>query len=278
MIGRKPDLVCIGTQKAATTWFYDAMKRRSDIWAPPFKEVHFFDYKFLPENRAWIEASLIKGIDQARARHLKNQDTPDAAYLDYLDALLVPPAFNGTWYKRVFSRAPRDRICFEATPEYCTLPEDGVDFVAKYLKETRFVWIIRDPLDWALSQIRMAIRRRGTGAPKGPKGWDALVNSLPITQRGDYACYVPRWKARFDDRRLLFLPYGLVSADPARLIRRVEDFANLDRVATPGLTDRVHASRPVDIPDAIRDRLADALQPQRQFLLREFGAEFCAET
>jgi len=44
--GRKPDFICIGAQKAGTTWLYVTLGRPPDIWFPPFKEFHFFDTKF----------------------------------------------------------------------------------------------------------------------------------------------------------------------------------------------------------------------------------------
>lgn len=278
MIGRKPDLVCIGTQKAATSWFHAAMTRRRDVWAAPFKEVHFFDHKFLPEHRRWIEDTLVTGVRRCRDRHLENQSRPDQTYLEYLDDLLVPPAHNGTWYKKVFSRAHPDQTCLDVTPEYCTLPEDGVDFVAKFLRDSQFIWIIRDPVDRALSQLRMVLDRDWDAPPKGLAGWHRFVDNQPLMQRGDYATYVPRWQARFDDRRLLFLPYGQVATDPAGVIRQVEDFANLDRVPTPGLTDRVHGSTAVDIPPDIHARITDMMAPQRAFLEQRFGAEFTSQT
>lgn len=39
--GRKPDFICIGAQKAGTTWLYVTLGRRPEIWFPPFKEFHF---------------------------------------------------------------------------------------------------------------------------------------------------------------------------------------------------------------------------------------------
>jgi hypothetical protein len=44
--GHKPDFICIGAQKAGTTWLYVTLGRRPDIWFPPFKEFHFFDTTF----------------------------------------------------------------------------------------------------------------------------------------------------------------------------------------------------------------------------------------
>lgn len=37
-----PDFICIGAQKAATTWLYQSLKARPDIFLPVIKELHYF--------------------------------------------------------------------------------------------------------------------------------------------------------------------------------------------------------------------------------------------
>ena len=273
MIGRKPDLVCIGAQKAATSWFYKVMGARSDTWVPPFKEVHFFDHKFCPENRKWARNGLAKGLAKAEARHRKNQKTVNEEYIAYLHALGESPVFNGTWYKKIFSRAPLRMQCLDVTPEYSTLPEEGVEFVAKFLRDARFVYIIRDPVERAKTQLRMNLARRNF-VPKNERAWLRVTREEAIENRGDYQAYVPRWKARFDDRRLLFLPYGDVSKDPQGVMRKVEAFANLERENPWGLNAVVHKTDPLPLPDYVSEDLETRLGPQREFLRNEFGTEF----
>lgn len=276
MLGRKPDLVCIGAQKAATSWLYRVCQARDDIWVPPFKELHFFDYKFCPENRKWAQANLVRGVERAIQRHRKNKPTPDADYLAYLDRLLETPAFNGTWYKHVFSRAPARQICLDVTPEYCTLPEEGVDFVAKFLREARFIYIIRDPVARALSQLRMNLVRRKL-TPKSEAAWMRHAADPVIAQRGDYASYIPRWDARFDHLRLLYLPFGQIAQNPQHVMRRIEAFSGLSRENPWGLDRKFHTSTDLAVPEAVRAHFETALAPQRAFLRDRFGAEFMAD-
>ena len=276
MIGRKPDLLCIGAQKAATTWFHRVMGARDDMWVPPFKEVHFFDHKFCPDNRKWAKNGLAKGLLKAETRHRKNQEVVDEAYLSYLHELGQPPVFNGTWYKKIFSRAPMRMQCLDATPEYCTLPEEGVDFVAKFLRDARFIYIIRDPVERAISQLRMNLYRRDF-TPKNDRAWLRVAQEPAIENRGDYKAYIPRWKARFDERRLLFLPYGQVANDPHGLMRKVEAFANLEKEDPWGLDKVVHKSKPLEVPDIVRDDFEKRFKEQRAFLNDTFDAEFTAQ-
>ena len=40
---RFPDFLCIGAQKAGTTWLYDNLKKHPDLGLPDVKELHYFD-------------------------------------------------------------------------------------------------------------------------------------------------------------------------------------------------------------------------------------------
>lgn len=276
MIGRKPDLVCIGAQKAATSWLYRVCQARSDIWVPPFKEVHFFDYKFCPENRNWIRAGLVRGVDTAIRRHTKNQPEQDPDYIAYLDRLITQPTHNGTWYKAVFSRAPALQLCLDVTPEYSTLPEEGVDFLAKFLREARFIYILRDPVARALSQLRMNLSRRKI-TPQTERAWLKHAQDPAILNRGDYKTYIPRWDAQFDNRRLLYLPYGQIGADPEGVMREIERFAGLEREDPWGLRRKVHVSEPMEVPQAVTAHFQEVFAPQYAFLRARFDASFTAQ-
>src|SRR5438132_13721254 len=38
-----PDFLCVGAQKAGTSWLYRQLERHPDFWMPPVKELHYFD-------------------------------------------------------------------------------------------------------------------------------------------------------------------------------------------------------------------------------------------
>ena len=40
----RPDFICIGAQKAGTTWLYSMLSQNPSVFLPPIKEIHFFDY------------------------------------------------------------------------------------------------------------------------------------------------------------------------------------------------------------------------------------------
>jgi hypothetical protein len=38
-----PDFLCVGAQKAGTSWLYHQLTLHPDFWMPPIKELHYFD-------------------------------------------------------------------------------------------------------------------------------------------------------------------------------------------------------------------------------------------
>lgn len=52
-------LICIGTQKAGTTWLSDYLRSRPDVHAPPVKEVHYFDARLAPAWCAKYEEEML---------------------------------------------------------------------------------------------------------------------------------------------------------------------------------------------------------------------------
>src|SRR2546423_4071056 len=39
----RPDFLCIGAQKAGTSWLYHQLNSHPDFWMPPVKELRYFD-------------------------------------------------------------------------------------------------------------------------------------------------------------------------------------------------------------------------------------------
>lgn len=267
----------MGAAGAATEWVYQALQSRDDCWSPPFRDVEFFTYKFCPENRPMIQKRVIGGIKKSAAQHRKNRARQekelDTDYLAYLDMLATLPPFNGTWYKQVFGRAPDRMICLDVTPDYSLLDAQGVAFVAKFLKDTRFICVLPHPVARAQTQMRQMVAD-GQAAPATAQDWQDLARQVAADPRGDYAGFVPRWRAHFDPRKLLILANGAILADPKAALRQIEAFANLDREDSWGLDRGLLDDTGVSIPDDVAPVLGDLLADQISFMRAEFGDDF----
>lgn len=275
--GRKPDIVCIGAQKAGTSWLHVTLATRTDIWVPPFKEMHFFDNKFLEECRRWAPWHVKKGLKSAREQYLDCTTTPDETYLAYLGRLETAPILNGTWYKFVFSRAQEYQKCLDVTPEYSCIPDVGVDFFKRFLPEAKLIYIIRHPLDRLKSQLRMNAQRRKV-LPSSRTDWGELLEMSALKTRGDYLNNVTRWDKRFLERQLLYLPFGQIKKDPIGLLRSVEKHCDLPPQRYARADSKVHQTRSLQLPDFVLERLEEIAEPQTEFIAGRFGKSFLEDT
>lgn len=270
---RKPDIVCIGAQKAGTSWIHEVLGSREDVWVPPFKEMHFFDHKFVEWNRRWTGAHVFRGVEKARTRHLKTNSEPDPKFLQYLDGILQPPMFNGTWYRYIFSRAPVEKICMDVTPEYCTIPDDGVDFFRRFLPNSKVLMLIRDPVERAISHLRMNVSRQ-RHPPQSVDEWIELAKNPQIRIKGDYSNIVPRWDKKFPKKQLEYYSFHSLVSKPAELLSQLETFLDLPPTEYKSMDQAVHKTSGPSAPDEVIEYFTYELKDQVKFISERFGARF----
>ncbi|WBU52759.1 sulfotransferase [Paracoccus sp. SCSIO 75233] len=273
---RKPRVVCIGAQKAGTTWLHTQLSAHPKIWAAPVKELHYFDGRHVPENMKWLPWHFKRSIQGIERRATAKGEPIPQDMRRYLDEMTSEQMFTPGWYRRIFSPAPPGTLPLDSTPEYSTLPEKAVDEVATFLPNAKFIYLIRDPVDRAISQLRMNLSRHKT-LPKTPEGYLAHLDDPVLDNHGDYATYIPRWQARFGPDRLLILPYGRIASDPAGLMREVEAFLGIAEYDYPTLTAHVFkGSAAPEFPEEGRRMLRARFAAQYDFLRAHFDEAFNA--
>ena len=275
---RKPTALCIGAQKAGTSWLSQMLRQHPQIWVPPFKEAHFFNHRFLPAQRYWIAWHYRTQPQDIRDRHARREIPMPPELDDYLTHISTAKhIYTNRWYKDVFAPAPADATPMDFSPEYSTLPEEGVEFVAKFLNRARIIYLIRHPVDRAVSQLRMNLRREKR-TPRSTDAWLAELDNPVLEERGRYSEYVPRWQQHFGDR-LMIQPYGRIAADPERLMRDVEGHLGIRPFPYANMAERVFATpRGLEPPAEVIAALAQRLAPEVAFLADHFGDDFLSRT
>jgi hypothetical protein len=197
---RYPDFICIGAQKAGTSWLDHNLRRHPRLWLPPIKELQYFSQLYLPETRKWTTRHRV----EAGARALKRY-TAKTPLDEWDDALVARTAdiANGAasdeWYGGIFSLAPAGRICGEVTPDYSTLPEEGVRHIVRLSPAVKIIFLMRDPIERSWSHIRMMMKtRRITDLP----AIEQMARNREQVRRADYAAIIDTWtkiipRARF---------------------------------------------------------------------------------
>ncbi|MDQ1900342.1 sulfotransferase [Paracoccus sp. WLY502] len=273
---RKPGALCIGAQKAGTSWLAQMLGQHPQVWIPPFKEVQYFNHLFIPEHRRWIAWHYRQKPQEIRDRHAR-RGIPMPQELDaYLNGVTRGKMFHNQWYKRIFAPAPSAAMPMDFTPEYSTLPVEGVDYVANLLPKAKIIYLIRHPVDRAVSQLRMNLQRERR-QPRTLADWMAELDNPVLYDRGDYASYLPRWQARYPD--MLVLPFGSIAREPQAVMDAVEACLGIDPWPYEDMTERVFANRdPLELPSQAIAVLKARLAPQLAFLTDHLGADFLART
>ena len=268
----------IGAQKAGTTWLYAQLKQHPDVWMPIVKELHFFDAVHLkfPTKRVFqriqrragsrIAAILEKTSNSSRsARQWK-----EIAYLAKLaDSRL---AYKDKWYQHVFTGAPRSRCKGEITPLYCSIGPEGVEHVKKLNPRVRLIYLIRDPLDRAVSSLRMR-------AEESKHPMKKIISERLFVARCNYAHDIQCWDDQFG-KQILYVPFGHVKSRPDAVMKQVEEHLGIQAFDSyQGLAEQVHGTnKKVVIPDSIVATLQELVAPQYGFLEERFGSEFLQQT
>ena len=272
-----PSFLCVGAQKAGTTWLYWQLREHPDVWMPPLKEIHYFDHLYVEEVRQWSLWHLKSGIAPILRWHVNNHKNVNFHYVRYLSEIVDREPFTESWYERIFSyQAANGKVTGDITPEYCTIGDDGISFLKRLLGNPKIIYIIRDPISRALSQLRMNISRNPIDGSEGE--WLKAASNPVLRQRGDYASYIPQWKRNFHQNDMLFIPYKMLKRDPISVLREIEAHVGLASHTYSKPKDEIHVTQEIEIPQEIVQNLTEELMPQRRFLIDEFGSEFAQLT
>ena len=150
-----PDFLCVGAQKAGTGWLYEQLRVHPDFWMPPLKEVHYFDR--LGRDRLTGDPS--KGDDRIEASRKTVRDQRDVRFLDSMEMLRHKPELDLDLYSQLFA-AKGPLLSGDITPGYSILTDATVGQIVEFFPGTKVVFIARDPVERAWSQLSMWVRHR----------------------------------------------------------------------------------------------------------------------
>jgi hypothetical protein len=277
-----PNFICIGAQKAGTTWIDAQLRQHPSVWMPPMKEVHFFDYLYREDFRKWItwhlnttlKRELLKSVEAGKKKAM------DWKRIKYLSELATnPKRFSVEWYKDIFAFAPKGAVCGEITPEYSTIGEAGISHMRELIPDVKIIYVIRDPISRAWSQLKMNMVRNGSlisGKVSDDAAFLENLNHPSIMDRGNYSSFVPQWDKYFTEGKdIMYIPFKDIQSSPQGLMQKIEEFLELSEYGKyEGLTKVVHKGSGMKRPDLVDDKLKQMMANEYEFLDARFGHEF----
>lgn len=147
----------IGAQKAGTSWLHSYLNKHPEACVPPGKELHYWTR--MEKGTDFITERLRERVKAARkeknprAKQLRNRlkmlETKDEGHTLYADAL--------------FKRYDGQKAVGEITPDYAELSKETFAFISGLNPDTRFIFLMRDPIERLHSSMRKRLRGSGEG-------------------------------------------------------------------------------------------------------------------
>jgi hypothetical protein len=223
--GHGPDVLCIGAQKAGTSWLHTNLLYHPDVFAPPIKEISYFSSLY------------VEGASQDSYQHRVVQ-TRDARewwekhgrpiekkilQLEMIDSF-ASPQLSDAWYRAIYRNAGVDQIGIDVSPAYSIAPREAIRHALSLNPNVRVIVLLRDPVERALSHALMLLPRSSGEASRALL---SLVESdvfMTLAAYSDYATWLQRWMGMVDRSRILieFLPN--IARNPFLSLKRICNF------------------------------------------------------
>ena len=275
-----PDFLCIGAQKAGTSWLNNVLLEHPQVFMPPINELHFFDR--LDNATAPLRPRQINLAKKAIKREQAKGSNGDPDYIRYLNDIISFPTANLDWYMAAYSWPVGEGVKKgDITPAYLEIDERHVRYARDLLGPVKIILIVRRPLDRILSQLRMwATRTTRTDVPQDEKEWmDLFLEMTGKTNRGSYSSGLALWRAHFGAENMLVLPYGDMKTDPRGMIDRIEDHIGVSRHAHYELlTEQIHVTTKLEVAPSTIAAAAALVAAEDDYIRKEFGEAFFQKT
>ncbi|MGH6889592.1 MAG: sulfotransferase family protein [Rhizomicrobium sp.] len=269
---RFPDFICIGAQKAGTTWLDRMLRQHPDVWLPPTKEVHYFNRVY--EQRANVSSKDARKIDKTRMNSVLNsvrrtlssrQDPAEQMEMIGCLSLIGAPEPSDETYGRIFQFAPADSVCGEMTPNYARLPGEAIRHMLELQPKVRILFILRDPIERDWSQLRMQDQRNELQH----LSYVERLARPALLGYSDYATTIERYRCHVPAENFLILFFDDMADRPNEFLQAACDFLGLDvgRSEFRGRDEAIHTGSPVPMPPDLYQALRQSLAPVYRRLL-----------
>jgi sulfotransferase family protein len=255
-----PDFLCVGAQKAGTSWLYRQLEPHPDFWMPPVKELHYLDNL----NRT------------KRHRPPRSKDGRDACFLESIKDLSMRSHIDLDTYGRLFChKGPL--LSGDISPAYSTLSDEIIERVVDHFPNLKVVFLARDPVERAWSQLSMGVRLGMIGPFDATDPEEVICNLLNpgVLVRSHPSKIVARWKryVRPENFRVYF--FDDLKENPAELRRSILSFLGGDPEKPSGglkPNDNNDAGREkLRLTAKVRDRMAQFFEQELKACAAELG-------
>ena len=275
----------MGATKAGTSWLYRYLHDHPDCAMPAVKEAHYwdtFDADDLEKQLVFYRVRLremrdakVDAADAGRGWQVENLDRRINEMKTLVDTLEGDRTDDAAYFDWLLTGRSDARLVGDLTPNYATLSDDAIARMRDAQPASKFIFLIRDPLDRLWSHIRMQARRQRQAHEIYEKKSNNILfrmlnrgQETHILERGDYPKIIRKLRRLIPEGRLLiqftedlFTPQGLA---------RVCEFLGI-RAAKSDVQQPVHEGPEVVMLDKLRPRALGLLNEHYEWVARNIG-------
>jgi len=240
------DIICIGAQKASTSWLHHVINAHPKVQAfennkytSTNKEAHFWDWNYH------------RGID---------------------------------WYKDLM-KVDKGKLSIDFTPEYAIADPERVEECKEYSPSAKVIYVLREPVCRAISALRMFILRdKGEDTDFILEYGDYFLNAIKksrINRHSEYFKNYSVWKQHYED--IMVINYEDIRKNGAEVVDNLYRYLDLDFKEMNGMMreefskrmqKKVWKSTEFEISEDCKMFLEGMLYRNRNYFESAFGFKF----
>ncbi|MEM6275786.1 MAG: sulfotransferase [Pseudomonadota bacterium] len=277
-------LYCVGATKAGTSWLYRTLADRADVALSAVKETHYWDTLAHEDRHKWVatlnlrRARFSEALSDAEARGIDWKARNMSRQIADVDRLLamLKDGSRAAYFAYLQAGVTNDtRLIGDICPAYSLLDATTYREMAALSSETRFLFLIREPVARLWSAVRMqADRQLGPGETIEEKAnnilWRVLERGAEkhLTARGAYSETITRLRQAIapDALRVMYMEELVTDAGYGALC----EWLGLPASQAP-VGDKVHAGQNIALRPHLAARAADLLAVEYTFAEQEVG-------
>lgn len=250
--------VCIGAQKAGTTWLARALADHPELFLTPVKEIHYFDHVAgLTQH-----LSRTKRLSRWRRYHQRMWTQPRRftehwAQRHWYRAYMRDP-IDDDWYARILTLRGGMGHAGEMTPEYAIIGREGFAHMRRLAPDARVLFVMRDPVEQAWSSTVHVMGAEGRDAGRAnPEELLAVLDRPRQRALADYGRTLEDVLSVFPASQVHTMFYEDIHADRVAALREICRFIGIGDPPAAGadLDRRVNTSREAEVPVVVEAEL-----------------------
>ncbi|MCH6257171.1 sulfotransferase [Puniceicoccaceae bacterium K14] len=272
----KPEFICIGAQKAGTTWLFSRLSSHPEFSMLPIKEIHYFDRsRTYPSPSILSETKLIK--------RLRNRKYTLEATKEVIQCLKSSNFSRARWWARYYFKNYSDAwyqslfknetgITGDITPSYSILNEEDVARMHSVAPDAKILFLMRNPIDRAWSLYRYLEKFGNTIDLNNFDAFKEFVDCPGQELRSNYFRTIDLFLRYYDSSQMLLGYYDAIIKQPDALLSVIlKHFGAKDSNNHVDLHQINNKSRQVEMPNEYREYLEHKYRNDLEELARRYG-------